>query len=294
MEAKWLEDFISLARTGNFSQSAGERNITQSAFSRRIKSLEQWVGVSLIDRSTYPTTLTPAGLRFHEAALKATTSLESMRDDLRKAQNPGRDVFRVSLQHSLAGNFLAEWLPQIAPNLNSTLVTVKADNLHDCIRELEEGNVDVLVCYWHQDLPVSFNQKRYRSSLLTKDRLIPVSKADRKARPLHHLKSDSSSEIPWLSYSSEAFLGRATALAMQKNPTLVPLRLVFQSALAEALRAGVHAGLGVAWLPLSMVRPDLEAGSLVHASPGAFELPLQVRMFRNGSMKAVRLLKAVT
>ena len=58
MESKWREDFLSVARTGNFSKSAAERHVTQSAFSRRIKALEQWVGVALIDRSSYPTRLT--------------------------------------------------------------------------------------------------------------------------------------------------------------------------------------------------------------------------------------------
>jgi len=40
VELKWLEDFISLARTRNFSRSAEERHVTQSAFSRRIQALE--------------------------------------------------------------------------------------------------------------------------------------------------------------------------------------------------------------------------------------------------------------
>ena len=31
MELKWLEDFVSLANTGNFSRSAEERNVTQPA-----------------------------------------------------------------------------------------------------------------------------------------------------------------------------------------------------------------------------------------------------------------------
>ena len=52
MEARWLEDFLSVARTGSFSLSAAERHITQSAISRRIKALEQWVWVALIDRSS--------------------------------------------------------------------------------------------------------------------------------------------------------------------------------------------------------------------------------------------------
>ena len=44
MDINWLIDFVCLGRTLNFSRAAEERNVTQSAFSRRIKSLESWVG----------------------------------------------------------------------------------------------------------------------------------------------------------------------------------------------------------------------------------------------------------
>ena len=51
METKWLEDFISLAETHNFSRSAALRHVTQPAFSRRIQSLENWLGIDLVDRT---------------------------------------------------------------------------------------------------------------------------------------------------------------------------------------------------------------------------------------------------
>ena len=54
MDTKWLEDFISLAETGSFSRSAEMRHVTQPAFSRRIQSLESWLGTDLIDRTSYP------------------------------------------------------------------------------------------------------------------------------------------------------------------------------------------------------------------------------------------------
>src|SRR4051812_36616100 len=82
MELKWLEDFVSLARTGSFSRSAEERHITQPAFSRRIQALETWLGVSLIDRSTYPTTLTSAGQEFRETAEEAVRMLYGSRTAL--------------------------------------------------------------------------------------------------------------------------------------------------------------------------------------------------------------------
>jgi DNA-binding transcriptional LysR family regulator len=61
METKWLEDFVSLAETRSFSRSAQLRHVTQPAFSRRIQALEAWAGTDLVDRSSYPTRLTPAG-----------------------------------------------------------------------------------------------------------------------------------------------------------------------------------------------------------------------------------------
>jgi DNA-binding transcriptional LysR family regulator len=70
VDTKWLEDFVSLAETRSFSRSAQLRHVTQPAFSRRIQALEGWVGIDLVDRSSYPTRLTPAGETFLAQALE--------------------------------------------------------------------------------------------------------------------------------------------------------------------------------------------------------------------------------
>jgi DNA-binding transcriptional LysR family regulator len=279
MEAKWLEDFLSVARTGNFSQSAAERHITQSAFSRRIKALEQWVGVALIDRSSYPTRLTSAGEKFHDVVTEVTSSLLKTRQDLRQVLNADRKLLRIAVQHSLAGGFLARWLATLPLQRDATLVRVKADNLHDCIRELEDGNVDVLICYTHADLPLGLDKERYPSFLMTDDTLVAFTKPAADGQPLHSLRPETARQVPWLAYSAEAFLGRAAALAHGKGPLPVTLHAVFQSALAEALRAAAVAGLGVAWLPVSLVKDDVAHGSLVRAGDSDFDLPLQVRLY---------------
>ena len=75
MDTKWLEDFVSLAQTRSFSRSAQLRHVTQPAFSRRIQALEGWAGVDLVDRSIYPTRLTPAGDTFLAQAQEMLGSL---------------------------------------------------------------------------------------------------------------------------------------------------------------------------------------------------------------------------
>ena len=83
METKWLEDFVSLAETRSFSRSAQLRHVTQPAFSRRIQSLEAWAGVDLVDRSSYPTSLTAAGATLYTQALELLQALHIARAMLR-------------------------------------------------------------------------------------------------------------------------------------------------------------------------------------------------------------------
>ncbi|MEL0519326.1 LysR family transcriptional regulator, partial [Neisseria gonorrhoeae] len=61
MQLKWLEDFVALEQTRNFSRAAELRNVTHPAFGRRIKALEAWAGTPLIERGSSPVTLTAAG-----------------------------------------------------------------------------------------------------------------------------------------------------------------------------------------------------------------------------------------
>ena len=95
MDTKWLEDFISLAETSSFSRSAQLRHVTQSAFSRRIQSLEAWAGTALINRSSYPTTLTPAGEALYLQAMELLQSLHTARDMVRTYALAEQDLKRL-------------------------------------------------------------------------------------------------------------------------------------------------------------------------------------------------------
>ena len=80
LESKWLEDFSALAATRSFSQAAERRFVTQPAFSRRIRSLESALGLTLVNRSRTPVELTAAGQLF---LVTARTVVEQLGEVLR-------------------------------------------------------------------------------------------------------------------------------------------------------------------------------------------------------------------
>ena len=74
LESKWLEDFSALAATRSFSQAAERRFVTQPAFSRRIRSLEAALGLTLVNRSRTPVELTAAGQLFWLPHVRSSNS----------------------------------------------------------------------------------------------------------------------------------------------------------------------------------------------------------------------------
>jgi DNA-binding transcriptional LysR family regulator len=121
MEIKWLEDYLALVRHGSFSKAAEARFVTQPAFSRRIRSLENWLGVCLIDRSRYPTSLTEAGQEFLQQAEALKAQIYSSREHLKSLVSDEAAMVVMS-QHSLAVSILPEWLQAIEPLAGDAVV----------------------------------------------------------------------------------------------------------------------------------------------------------------------------
>ncbi|MGY8863563.1 MAG: LysR family transcriptional regulator, partial [Pseudomonadales bacterium] len=62
MELKWLEDFLALIEEKSLTRAAVRRHVTQPAYTRRIKQLEEWLGVEIVNRTTKPVHIRPIGL----------------------------------------------------------------------------------------------------------------------------------------------------------------------------------------------------------------------------------------
>ncbi|WP_181706240.1 LysR family transcriptional regulator [Chthonobacter rhizosphaerae] len=285
MEIKWLEDFVSLANTRSFSKSAVERHVTQSAFSRRIQQLEQWLGVPLVDRSTYPTTLTAEGRRFRETAEEVLRLLYVERSQLRSGRLPTQNTVTLSTLHALSINFFPTWLKAVEEGfgpINARLIT---DNFHDSVRVFAEGDCDFLLTYVHNRVPVLLDPERYPSLELGADRLVPVSAPLEDGRPRYTLPGTPDRPVPTLNYLPETFLGKLVGILVAERGETLHLASIYENAMAEALKMMAITGRGVAWLPESSVRQEIKAGVLVAVDPSV-SVEMRIRIYR--SMDKVR------
>ena len=281
VETKWLEDFVSLAETRSFSRSAQLRHVTQPAFSRRIQALEAWAGLDLVDRSCYPTRLTPAGETFHGQALEILGSVQATRNMMRGHQAAGHDVIEFAVPHSLAFTFFPHWVMDLRKRFGDMKSRLIALNVHDAVMQLTEGSCDLLIAYHHASQPLQLNPDRYEMMSLGQETLMAFAKADGAGQPMFRLPGSPGAKVPFLSYASGAYLGRLVELIIQQSHEPLHLEPIYETDMAEGLKAMALEGHGLAFLPVSSVRKELKSKRLVRASvAGSHELSMELRIYR--------------
>lgn len=283
METKWLEDFVSLAETRSFSRSAQLRHVTQPAFSRRIQSLEAWAGTDLVDRTSYPTRLTPAGQTLYDQALEMLQALQSTRAMLRGHTSAGQDVIEFAVPHTLAFTFFPAWVSSLRETFGTFKSSLIALNVHDAVLRMVEGSCDVLIAYHHASQPIQLDPDRFQMVSLGQEVVAPYVKADDKGAPMFALPGQPGHLLPYLGYAAGAYMGQLVDLILKQSAVPIHFDRIYETDMAEGLKAMALEGHGVAFLPQSAVRKELRAKRLVSAVPPGMtglEITMDVRAYR--------------
>lgn len=252
VESKWLEDFLALAETRNFSAAANIRSITQPAFSRRIRMLEQSVGAELIDRSQTPIALTASGRLFRVTARTLVHQMQEGISQISALNYADGSVVRIASAHSLAVDMTVAIQDAFSPD-TLPMLSLDAMNVDEAVHALQQGECDLLLAFdnEHLKLPPFDYIEVGRADLL------PVSAKTENGKAKFSLDSDS--PIPWLAYNPSSYMGRQT----DSLRASLALKTVFLSSMVELLKLQALSGQGVAWLPDFSIRKELEEGSLV-------------------------------
>lgn len=277
MDTNWLEDFVCLARTLNFTRAAEERNVTQSAFSKRIKSLEIWAGAALIDRTSYPAKLSEAGENLLPVAKATVIDLLRARDEIRSNDRGGLRFSVFAATHTISITHLAPLVARLEGMNQSIRTRVISDNMHECCRLLTDEACDFLLCYRHPRIAMTLDENRFSRIDLRTEQLLPLSSADAGGNPVWCLPGDRKAPVPHLAYTNGSFMGGVVSDLLTRKKAFLNVR--HMDALSEALKSFAKQGAGIAWLPESSTAADLADGTLVHAGDESFRCNLTLSMF---------------
>jgi DNA-binding transcriptional LysR family regulator len=249
-----LRAFTMTARAGTVSAAAEALHLTQSAVSKQVQDLEDWLGVALFERVKKRLRLTPAGHRYLQAVNPLLQQLDAITIDL--MSNPlGDAVLHLSCLPTFAAKWLVPRLPAFqAAHPKITLHFVPFVDGYDFLR----SDLDCAVRYGHGTWPGA--QAVYvtgREMVLIAPPRQAASAALRKPDDIRHFALLQHQTVP------EAWEGWCRQYEVSGvKPGLGPQFDQYQT-----LIRAVAAGMGLGLVPSCLVQQEVEHGEV--------RLPLQ-------------------
>lgn len=252
MRLEWLEDILAIAQTGSFSGAAERRNLTQSAFSRRIQQIEDHVGVPLFDRSRKPVQLRPMTQAQGAQIEQIAGALRQLVVDLRRGDRVASNRIVIASQHSLTTSLAPRIIQGIQDKGEEVFVRLRSANLDECFALLLSRQADLAIIYSTPESADQLSGDYLETVEISQDRLIPVLRHDLADR----IRDEAGpAELGFVAYPHDVFFG--TILAERILPALSPRTVALpkaETALTMAALELAAAGVALAWVPDSLAR----------------------------------------
>jgi LysR family transcriptional regulator for metE and metH len=253
LEVRHLDLVRVVAESGGLSRATSVLNLTQSALSRQLASLEESLGTRLFLRTGRRMLLTPAGKRLLESAGGVIETLRRTEEEIRRLSADGAGLLRLATECYTCYHWLPSLFREFSSRHPRVELRILAEATHEPVSALLEGRIDLAV------LSTPVDDRRLRHAPLFRDELVAV------LPPGHRLASRAF-------LKAEDFAGENLVLYVPpENSTLIQEVMlpagvspahVTQIQLTEAIVEMVRAGLGVSLLARWAIAPQLEAGSL--------------------------------
>ena len=255
MHLETLKIYCDVARYRSFSRAAAANDITQSAVSQMIAQLERRLNVQLIDRSSRPLQLTPAGRIFYDGCrdlLQRFQELQrSLVSGLQHLQLPVRlaAIYSVGLRDM--GQYV-ERFRRMEPRANVQIEYLHPDQVY---QRVLDGTADLGL--------VSFpkSSRKLLAVPWREEEMVVVCPPQHPWSHRGHIRVRELRGQPYVHFEQGLVIRRQVDRFLRHHGACVQVVMEFDN--IENIKKAVEAGAGVALLPEPTVTREVEAGTLI-------------------------------
>lgn len=278
MDQRSLEDLLALIGARNITLAARRRNISQPAYSRRLQTIEATYETPLVDRTKRPATPTPALDNMHREIKAALKGLKDLGKSFSQNSSEIEKTISIAALHSLASGPVPTAISRIAHLLSSHRIRLRAANQDVCFQFLMTEEVSVMFAYETIDKILQAPTDLVKKTYVASDRMVAVCSPELSQKIPDMMFSKKL--IPLVAYPESVFLGEVLRdNILPLSPHHFSKRLI--AGLTGTLISSVSAGMGMAWLPISSIRDELENRKLIIVEGLGFpEMDLTISMLQ--------------
>ncbi|MBE1554996.1 LysR family transcriptional regulator [Sporosarcina limicola] len=265
MDYQWLKTFTLAAETLNFRKAAEKLMLSQPSVTVHIRLLEEQLGTKLFDRMNNRVTLTDAGKRFYPEALRLTDDVDAT----------------LNRMHAYTKGFRRNWIIAISPLMAETILPYllrtfmeRHPDVELSIRVEESELIEQLVDDGAVHLGISALDAKFKSIesiRIYEDPILfvmPTDPYDEESGPPIDLMDIL--QRNYLFTHHHPVFWDDLLFTLNKHVPGIRTMKVTQ---AHIVKKFIQEGLGVSFLPHSIVRRELIEGRLMQQHFDLFDLP---------------------
>ena len=262
MNINQLRYFIAVADSKSFSIAAEENYITQTAMTQQIKALEDSIGCKLINRTTRPITLTPAGQSFLNDAKLILLRLQDATERANEAANGINGNLRIGYIKGYERSGLSEVLRRFHLEFPNILLTCYRDTSDRLANGLQNNEYDIVYTWDSTNLRIN---EEYEAIQIERAQLMAalyashplgqrtsLDRKDLKGEPLIYMSPSELSE----NYGDSMFMELYHQAGYQPN-------IICRSTDIESILIMVAAEEGISIMPDYCVKKITDAEGLI-------------------------------
>lgn len=273
----WLKDFLELARTRSFTKAAENRHVTHPAFGRRIKLLEEWAGVPLVERKK-PVELTADGIIVLEAATDILETIRLLQERLAARKDDAQPDLRIATGVALSVTFFPQWYKEMNENVATFQTRIIAGSNESAIAALANNDADLLLAYSSYHTRLRINPAQFNWLTIAHETLVPISAADENRQPIFTGMTEQSD--PFLAFLPTTALKTIITRHLATLEDKPNLHVVHETDSFSSIVELVASGLGMAWLPYQLCKPAIDSGRVVQIEKPEWLMPVDIALYR--------------
>jgi len=141
-DIRQVRAFVSVAETNSFTKAAKALNLTQSAISHSVKSLEEQLGTCLIERSGKRLAITQDGKIYHKRCRKVISELDQAHREITNLKQWSQGRIRIGATHSMVKYILPSVLREFRESFPRCEVVVESGDSSSLIDKLDNAEID--------------------------------------------------------------------------------------------------------------------------------------------------------
>jgi DNA-binding transcriptional LysR family regulator len=249
-----LQLFRDIVQTRSISRGAELNDITASAASQHIQELERTLGVTLLDRSTRPFTLTEAGRRYNEACRDLLRRWEEFQGAIEELRGRVEGTVRVAAIYSVGLSHMSqleEELTRRAPDVRLEVSYLRPEKIYEAVAA---DRVDIgLVSYPEPRRDIAVIPWRSEEMVVAVAPGHPLAtKAEARPQDL--------AGLDFIAFDEDLPIRREVDRYLRAAGVDVTVVMEFDN--LQTVKEALTLGTGVSIVPERMIRAELEDGRL--------------------------------